>query len=155
MRQAEEITDEAWPVGGTRLRPSFANDEPWGGIGNVAAVPEQPPAGPDDELDDDWEKLLAAALGVNAPAAPGLFAGSDADGQDGDNTDEVLQATAAPEPERAGDQVVCDDASGVAPDDLVAGEEPLPEPARLPGWTGDDILPYSRNRRNRWRVFRR
>lgn len=88
--------------------------------------------------DDNWEEMLAAALGITAPAPPGPEGSvHEAAPRDGVVTAPAPDAAPAP-PEDA------------APASSMAALQPAPAP-----WTGDDILPNRRTAGSRPGLFRR
>lgn len=142
------MTDnDSWPVGGTRLRPTFRNDASWDGIGHVPADWEKVSGEPLPDSEDDWETVLAAALGITGSGA---------------TTFPEYEADAAAD-------------RGAVPPDSVPVPGPVPPPAYIPPpstvpvpvdsdasppptslhWAGDDILPNRGNGRRRWRFLRR
>lgn len=137
------IDDDSWPVGGTRLRPTFRNDSSWDGIGHVPADWENLPGERADGSEDDWEKLLAAALGITTS---GSFKDSDVDAPADPGpmpAPSTPVSVAAPAPHAP-------PATGlVTPAPAVAPVDPI-----LP-WASDDILPNRGNGRHLRRFFRR
>lgn len=147
MRKSAEVTDDdSWPVGGSRLRPTFRTDSSSDGIGHVPADWETNPGEARPEWDDDWEKVLAAALGITE-SGPSPFADPDEERPAG------LVATPGTAPTTPAPTA---SAPGAAPAPGAATAAPADFPAAtVTPWEGDDILPNRGAARRRLRLFRR